>query len=377
MIYLDNAATTLKKPPEVARRVREAVNNLSSPGRGAYEWAARAADTAYRCREKAAELFDVPEPERVVLTFNATHGLNIALRSLVKPGDKVLISGYEHNSVVRPLHAAGALVEVARAELFEPEFAMLAFESRMTEDVSLVVCNHISNVFGYIQPVEALAELCRDRGIPLVIDASQSAGVEKISFSKLRPAFIAMPGHKALYGPQGTGLLLCGREPEPLLYGGTGSLSRPVTMPESLPDRLEAGTHNMPGIAGLEAGLDFVLEKGTERISAYEKKLLACMTKQLGRVRGIELYASERGEFQAGVLSFNITGMEPETAAEELAKRGIAVRAGLHCAPLAHETAGTEGTVRVSVSVFTGKRELNSFLNAAEDIAVKHRKGRI
>ncbi|MBQ3404919.1 MAG: aminotransferase class V-fold PLP-dependent enzyme [Oscillospiraceae bacterium] len=374
MIYLDNAATTLKKPPEVIRRVKEAVSCMSSPGRGAHQWAAEAAETLYRCREKAAELFGVTEPERVVVTFNATHGLNIAVRSLVKPGDRVLISGYEHNAVLRPLHALGAKVEVFQSELFEPGNCLLAFESRLTEDTKLVVCNHISNVFGFVQPVQAIARVCRERGIPLVIDASQSAGVEKISFSELQAAFIAMPGHKALYGPQGTGILLCGcDDPVPLLYGGTGSDSKPVTMPEYLPDRLEAGTHNMPGLAGLEAGLDFVLEKGTERISAYEKKLMGYLTESMRRIGKTELYASEKTAHQAAVLSFNIPGMEPETVAEELSKRGIAVRAGLHCAPLAHETAGTAGTVRASLSVFTSRREVNTFLNAVEDIAGRHR----
>ena len=214
MIYLDSAATTLQKPPAVAKAAGWAVNNLASPGRGGHPSAMAAAGLAYECREKAAKLFNVSDVASVVITTSATHGLNIAIKSMVRRGARVLISGYEHNAVTRPLTAVGADIVVAESELFEPEMALHAFETRLAGDISLVICNHVSNVFGYILPTERIAQVCRERGVPLIIDASQSAGVLDIDFAALGAEFIAMPGHKGLYGPQGTGLLLCKSCPE-------------------------------------------------------------------------------------------------------------------------------------------------------------------
>ena len=252
MIYLDSAATTLRKPPSVARASAWAIGHLATPGRGGHRPAMAAAETAFACRRTAAALFHVPEPERVIFTSSATHGLNIALKTLVKPGGAVVISGYEHNAVTRPLRAIpDVTVKVASAPLFDRAAALEAFDRALTEEVDAAVCTHVSNVFGAVLPIEAIAALCRRREIPLVIDASQSAGCLEVDFQALGAAFIAMPGHKGLYGPQGTGLLLCGREGEPLLEGGTGSASLCQEMPDFLPDRLEAGTHNMVGIAGL------------------------------------------------------------------------------------------------------------------------------
>ena len=223
-----------------------------------------AADTAFACREEAAALFQVGQPERVVLTFNATHGLNIAVHSLVKPGATVLLSGYEHNAVTRPLASiADVRLRVVRAPLFCPNLFLEELERRLTPEVDVVICTHVSNVFGYVLPVEEVAALCRRRQVPLIVDASQSAGCLPVHMGELGAAFVAMPGHKGLYGPQGTGLLLCGAETHPLLMGGTGSASALQAMPDFLPDRLEAGTHNMPGIAGLLEGLRYVQTQGT------------------------------------------------------------------------------------------------------------------
>ena len=235
MIYLDSAATTLQKPPEVARASAWAICHLASPGRGGHRPAMAAADTAFACREEAAALFDVPEPEQVVFTFNATHGLNLAIKSLVRPGDTVVVSGYEHNAVTRPLRAIpGVTVRVADSPLFDRAAALEAFRRALTPEVRAAVCTHVSNVFGFILPIEDIAALCRSRGIPLIVDASQSAGCLPISLRELGAAFIAMPGHKGLYGPQGTGLLLCGGAAEPLLEGGTGSVSLRQEMPDSV-----------------------------------------------------------------------------------------------------------------------------------------------
>ena len=242
MIYLDSAATTYQKPPAVFRAVRGAMASMTSPGRGTYGPAARASRTLLACREEAAALFQVGQPERVVLTFNATHGLNIAVHSLVKPGATVLLSGYEHNAVTRPLASiADVRLRVVRAPLFCPNLFLEELERRLTPEVDVVICTHVSNVFGYVLPVEEVAALCRRRQVPLIVDASQSAGVLPVRMEDWGAAFVAMPGHKGLYGPQGTGLLLCQAGGEPLIAGGTGSLSRQPEMPDFLPDRHEAG----------------------------------------------------------------------------------------------------------------------------------------
>ena len=315
-----------------------------------------AAETAFACREKAAQLFGVRDPERVVLTFNATHGLNIAIKSLVKPGSTVLISGYEHNAVTRPLAALkGVKVRVAQAPLFRPDLLVRQFEELMTEEVSAVVCIHVSNVFGYVLPLPEIAALCRARQKPLIVDASQSAGCLPVSLEEWGAAFVAMPGHKGLYGPQGTGLLLCSEETvHPLIEGGTGSASAQQEMPDFLPDRLEAGTHNIPGVAGLLEGLRFVEKQGTAAILEHERRLALRAARGLERIPGVEVFAGPGLLNQAGVLSFRTLTMDCEAVGEALGQAGVAVRAGLHCAPLAHRSAETfeSGTVRVSFSAF-------------------------
>ncbi len=352
MIYLDSAATTLEKPRSVPMAAARAMTSMASPGRGGHPASARAANVMYRCRELAAELFHMDNPEQVILTSNATHGLNLAIHSLVRPKSVVLISGYEHNAVTRPLYAkADVKVKVAAGDVFDSDGVYAAFEQALTNEVDVVICNHVSNVFGFIQPVERIASLCRQRGKPLIVDASQSAGTLPVDVQGWGAAFVAMPGHKGLYGPQGTGLLLCGGEADPLLYGGTGSLSQQQQMPDFLPDRLEAGTQNVCGAAGLLAGMEFVKQKGIGRIQKHEHRLANRMMDRLERVPGIQVF---RGSNQCGLFSLTVEGMDCEEVAEQLARRNVAVRAGLHCAPLAHKTVGTEesGTVRLSFSAF-------------------------
>jgi cysteine desulfurase family protein len=372
MIYLDSAATTMQKPPAVPRATYYAIGNMASPGRGGYRPAMLAATTAFSCREVAAELFGLSDPERVVLTFNATHGLNIAIKSLVKPGDTVLISGYEHNAVTRPLHGIeNVTVKVATAPLFRPKQLYQQFEDLLTSDVSAVVCNHTSNVFGNILPVERIAALCRERKVPFILDASQSAGTIPIRMEEFGAAFIAMPGHKGLYGPQGTGLLLCAAETKPLLEGGTGSHSALQHMPDFLPDRLEAGTHNIAGVAGLLEGLRYIKSRGEQNILHHEQTLTAQAVQGLSRIQGVHVYAAEDRARQAGVLSFTVKDMDCEAVGVALAELGIAVRCGLHCAPLAHQSAGTleTGTVRASFSAFNTAGEAAQLVRAVDRIA--------
>ena len=360
MIYLDYGATSFHKPPQVYRAAVRAMASCASPGRGGYAAATEAQRWVYRCREAAGRLFDC-QPEQTVITTSCTHGLNIAIRSLIKPGMKVVISGFEHNAVVRPLHALGAETVVAGRRMFDWEDTLEAFRKALDQGAEAAVFTHVSNVFGYILPVEEMAAACRQRGIPFILDAAQSAGVLPVSLDKLGAAFIAMPGHKGLLGPQGTGLLLCRGSGEPLLCGGTGGASRPREMPRELPERLEAGTMNVPGIAGLTMGLDYVLRRGPEDIFRQEHRCLERCVSMLGK-RGLRVFS---GPHQAGTVSF-LPGMDCEDAARRLAEQGIAVRAGLHCAPLAHESAGTveTGTVRLSFG-FDSRPEQLSHLERA------------
>mgnify|MGYP004533055465 FL=1 len=379
MIYLDSAATTFQKPAAVPRAVQQAMRTMSSPGRGGYESARLAEETLFRCRKSASALFSVPSEEQIVFTMNATHALNIALKSLVRPGGRVAVSGYEHNAVTRVLHALRAEVIVAAAPLFSPQETLEAFERALKAGVEAAVCTHVSNVFGDILPIEGVAQLCREAGVPLVIDASQSAGVLPIDCKTLGAAFVAMPGHKGLYGPQGTGLLLCGGEALPLLQGGTGSESLRQEMPDFLPDRLEAGTHNVPGIAGLAAGIDFVRAQRTERILLHERQLLRRAGEGMGRIPRVSCCLARDEKRQAGVLSFTVSGMQPEQVAEQMASRGVALRAGLHCAPFAHRTAGTlpDGTVRMSLSAFNRAFEIDAMLFSLREVAAARGRGEI
>ena len=362
MIYLDAAATTLEKPQAVHQAVAEALRSMSSPGRGRYPASRLAEETAFACRSEAAELFGAESPEKVIFTANATHGLNIAIHSLVKPGSRVVISGYEHNAVLRPLHAvANVELVVIDAPLFCDEEMVEAFYRALKQGADVVICTHVSNVFGYVLPIEKIAELCRRYSVPLIVDASQSAGVLPVRLDQLGASFIAMPGHKGLYGPQGTGLLLCGGTAEPLLRGGTGSASRSREMPQELPDRLEAGTHNMPGIAGLLAGLRFVCKCGIAHIAEHEIEMAARAVRRLQQLEELRVFRAPDKDCAAGVVSFTVRDRNCEEIGEALAERGIAVRAGLHCAPLAHRSAGTleSGTIRLSPSVFTTGRQID------------------
>lgn len=365
MIYLDNGATSFQKPEAVYRAVQNAMHTCSNPGRGGYGAAVAAAHQVFACRETAGRLFDC-QPEQVVLTTNCTHGLNIAIRSMVKPGGKVVISGFEHNAVTRPLHALGADIRIAGRKLFDWEDTLSRFEDALRKGADAAVMIHASNVFGYILPIEQMAMLCRQYRVPFILDAAQSAGSIPISMQELGADFIAMPGHKGLLGPQGTGLLLCAGEAKPLLQGGTGSDSIRQDMPEYLPERLEAGTMNVPGIAGLNAGMQFLEKTGVSNIGKREHRQMQRCAAGLQKL-GMQVFS---GPHQSGTVSF-LPGMDCEEAAEKLAHLGVAVRAGLHCAPFAHESAGTleTGTVRVSFGYNCSSTETEGFLRAASKLS--------
>ena len=365
MIYLDNGATSLHKPHQVRQAVNWALEHCANPGRGGHKGAMLAAEQVYRCRELAAEMFDC-QPEQVVFTPNCTYGLNVAIHSLVKPGSRVAITGFEHNAVTRPLYARNVQTVVAGTKLFCWENTLEEFEKALKSGVSAAVFTHCSNVFGYILPVEEMAELCRRYGVPFVVDAAQSAGVLPVQLNAWGADFIAMPGHKGLHGPAGTGILLCGSTPRPLLQGGTGSNSVDQNMPQELPDVLEAGTANVPGIAGLAAGMRWVQKTGVEKILQREQTVAKYCVQALKKL-GYQVYT---GENQCGTVSF--TGpFDCEDLAQKLSERGVAVRAGLHCAPLAHQTAGTlqTGTVRISFGHDASLRQAQEFLKILRCVA--------
>ena len=362
MIYLDNAATSFPKLPQVRRAVSCAMLRCANPGRGGHAASMAGTRTVYRCRDRAAALFGC-RPEQVVFTANCTHGLNIAIRNLVKPGSRVVVSGFEHNAVVRPLHALGAQVTVAGRRLFDRADTLSRFEDALKQGADAAVFTHGSNVFGYVLPVAEMSALCRQYGVPFAVDAAQTAGIQRVDMDAWGAAYVAMPGHKGLQGPMGTGLLLCGAKPDPLLYGGTGTDSIRREMPDELPERLEAGTVNVPGIAGLDAGLAWLQRTGTDTVRRREAEAAKRCADGLEKL-GLRTFT---GEDQCGTVSFQAPG-DSEELAEALGRRGVAVRAGLHCAPLAHESAGTldTGTVRVSFGIWNRSEDTDMFLDAVE-----------
>lgn len=380
MIYLDNAATTLEKPPAVSRAMCWAMRHAGGAGRSAHPPAMLGADIIYDTRRLAAQVFDVPDPTRVIFTANATQALNMALYAMAQTRRHFAISGFEHNAVYRPIlelvKRNNLKLTMLRSALWEDALLLEQAEQAIRDGADCFVLCHVSNVFGYIQPLEQLDALLSEHGIPLILDASQSAGVLPISVSKLHSlAAVGMPGHKGLYAPPGTGMLLWMSQdlPAPLLLGGTGSLSEQADMPDFLPDRLESGTVNVAGIAGLFEGLQFVSKVGESEIAAWECKLRDLVTEKLREVPGVTVYASPNPQKQTGVLSFTCRQLPCEIVAQRLAEHNICVRAGLHCAPLAHSTAGTleTGTVRISPGWFQSVRQMRKFCDILAHICGK------
>lgn len=362
MIYLDNAATTLQKPKSVGESVLKAMSECGNAGRSGHRAALRSAEVLYNCREKICRLFGQDNPEQVVFTQNTTHALNLAIKGMMQDGGHCVISGYEHNSVVRPLYAMrhqGVTYSAVQTPLFEPELFLEAFEKAITPQTVCAVCTHISNAFGYILPIAEIDQICNQHGIPLIIDAAQSAGNFPWNKNELRAVVaICAPGHKGLYGPQGTGFLVCrdGFRGKCLLQGGTGSRSSHFEQPEFLPDQLEAGTQNIHGIAGLSAGIEYVMRRGEMEIFQHEQELISCAIQELQKMKRFRVFF---GEQQGGVLAFVDDSISTDTIAEYLSEHEVAVRGGLHCAPLAHQTVGTrDGCVRISVSDFNSFKEI-------------------
>lgn len=375
-IYLDNAATSLPKPRGVAEAVAEAIGRAGNPGRSGHLLSIGSARDLFIARERLAELFGCRDSSRFAFTENATGSLNRALKGLLKPGDHVVTTAVEHNSVMRPLkrlEAAGVSVTVVPADPTGTVDADAVVDA-IRKDTRLVAVTHASNVSGAVQPVEAIVRGAKARGVLTLIDAAQTAGVLPIDLSSLPVDLLASSGHKGLLGPQGTGFLFVreGVPLTPLIEGGTGSRSEDDHQPEFYPDCLESGTPNSVGIAGLSVALAWLLRKGVETVRAKELELLSELLEGLRRVPGAIVYGPEEPVQRACAVSFNLAGADPGEVGRRLEREaGILARAGLHCSPNAHRTLGTfpQGTVRVSPGPFTTRREIKAFLAAVRRIA--------
>lgn len=372
MIYLDNSATTYPKPSSVIQAVSRAIRYEGfNPGRGGYRRSVAVSKNIYDARTTVKDFFNTADETNVIFTCGCTQSLNMVIKGVLHKGDHVVISSMEHNSVVRPVHQLkekGIITySVADVEVNDDDTTVDNFRQAINENTRLIVCTHASNVFGNILPVQRICALAHQYGVLFCLDAAQSAGILDIDMMNDGYDFVCCPGHKYLYGPMGIGLLLLGQnnDIETLIEGGTGSLSSELSMPGFYPDRLEAGTPNICGIMGLKAGIDFVREKGIRNIYQKESLLINDLAEKLETIENIKVFKESSGRY-APILSLTTEHYDSETAAKYLSDTAdIAVRGGLHCAPMAHRTMGTIqcGTVRIAPSVFTTDREIEYLVN--------------
>lgn len=367
MIYLDNAATSYPKPPQVIRAMAGTLEKLgANPGRSGHRLSLYAGRVVQACREELALLMGTEHPERIIFTKNCTEALNLAICGMLCQGDEVLVSHGEHNAVMRLMDHLAASGQVSVRVLPPDGMGILqphVLQQYISPRTALVVVCHASNVTGVIQPVARLGAVCHENGVPFLVDAAQTAGVMDVSLGALHADMVAMPGHKGLQGPHGTGVLALGEgvDPEPLLYGGTGSLSESTAQPDMLPDRYESGTLDLPGIAGLLAGARFVRRHLAE-IQEYEDALNQRLRRRLADIPGLTLLGHPDAP-RVGITSFVSDAMDVGQIADGLDAAGIAVRAGLHCAPSIHTWLGTlkSGAVRASVGIYNTEQEMDDF----------------
>ena len=370
---LDNAATTFPKPPEVYAAVSYALEKLGgNPGRGGHPLSMAAGEAVYAARETAAAFFGA-QPENVILTCNCTHALNLAIQGIARRGGHLIISDLEHNSVARPVEAlarAGKITYSVAHVYPEDARTVESFRRLITPRTQAMVFTLASNVTGQVLPWRALAGLCRERGICCIADGAQVCGILPVSLED-GIHILCTAGHKGLYGAPGTGLLMTDGSfrIRPLMQGGTGSTSLDLSQPEFLPDALESGTVNTIGAASLRAGIRFLQRLGLERIHAYESRLCRRLQAGLEKIPGAVIYRHPEASY-VPLLSFNLTGRQPEQVAEFLGMQGYCLRAGYHCAALAHTSLGTrEGTVRFAPSVFNRESEVDGLVEQLKKIA--------
>lgn len=378
MIYLDNAATTLQKPPRVAEAVVQAMGSLANSGRGAYGNSLDAARVLYSTREKLAQLFDFPDPARVCFTANSTQALNTAICGTLTPEDHVISTDCEHNSVLRPLYrlrAHGMGLDFVPADR-QGNLDETAFSRLLRPNTRAVVCTHASNLTGNVLNLARIGAFCRAHGLLLIVDASQTAGALPLSMEQLGIDILCFTGHKSLMGPQGTGGLCvrAGVAVRPWCVGGTGVQTELEHQPEQYPVHLEAGTHNSHGIAGLSAALDFILETGVEAIHARETALARSFYEGVRTIPGVRVYGDFSQPVRAPIVTLNLADYDCGALADRLWEEdGIATRAGAHCAPRLHRALGThaQGAVRFSFGYYNTQEEVGAALAALRRIAAE------
>jgi cysteine desulfurase/selenocysteine lyase len=386
MIYFDNAATSWPKPPGVTEAMAHFMEVVgANPGRAAHRRAVDAGRIVYGAREAVCELFHAPDPLRVVFGQNVTEALNLALRGLLRPGDHVVTSAMEHNSMMRPLRAlerppeqgsGGVEVTVVGCSL-QGALEPTDVEAAIRPNTKLIALNHASNVVGTLLPVAEVGAICRKHDLLLLVDAAQTGGAYPVDVQADRIDLLAFTGHKSLGGPMGTGGLIVGQrvdetQMEPLIRGGTGSRSEQEAQPDFLPDMYESGTPNAVGLAGLQVGVRWVLERGVEAIRTHEVALTHALIEGLQAIPEVTVYGALDAELQTATVSFNIAGLAPSEVGWRLdEEHDIMCRVGLHCAPAAHKTIGTfpDGTVRFGLSAFNTLNEVEAALAAVEQLA--------
>lgn len=377
-IYLDNAATSYPKPPQVLTAMQQFQENIgANPGRSGHRASVEAGRVLYDGREALAELLGIEDPLNIAFTMNATMALNTALLGILERGDHVITSSMEHNSVARPLRwleEKGTEVTRLSCNAAGGELDPDAVRRAIKANTKLVAVTHASNVSGTIMPLSQIGAITRRFGVSLLVDAAQTAGAQPIDVEAMGIDVLAFTGHKSLFGPQGTGGLYVNPslKVRPLLRGGTGSRSEEDVHPDFMPDRLESGTPNTVGVAGLGAGVRFILGTGVENIAAHKRRLTERFLAGLSRIDGVTIYGPGNGAEQAPIISLNIAGMECSEVGQSLDEEyGILVRCGLHCAPWAHETLATypEGSVRISLGYFTCETDIDKTLDALREIA--------
>jgi cysteine desulfurase family protein len=380
VLYLDNAATSWPKPEEVYRTHDTVLRSGGNAGRGVNQASLAAGRQLIHTREKLAQLFKIKKSERIIFTQNVTEALNTGLRGLLSPGDHVLISALEHNSVVRPLESlksCGVAYTVAPCTR-EGVLDVDGLEQYLRKQTKLLMFTHASNVLGTILPLKEIGEFARRRHLLLGVDAAQTAGTIPLDVEDMKIDFLAFTGHKSLFGPPGTGgfYLREGLKLAPLLYGGTGTNSASLDQPSVWPEGMESGTRNVPGIAALGAGIDFILNEGLEKIRRHEVGLIIRLQELLATLPQVEILGPREAELRTGLLSCTFGGISPDYVSAQLDRKyGIITRSGLHCAPLAHQTAGTlkQGALRISPGVFNTSADMEVLYLALKEILAGER----
>ncbi|MBZ9622604.1 aminotransferase class V-fold PLP-dependent enzyme [Clostridium sp. FP2] len=378
MIYLDNAATSFPKPVEVYSEVLRCMENYAAnPGRSSHDMAVEASSKIMDTREELSEIFNIPNMFNIIFTCNATEALNIGIKGILKSGDHVISTVIEHNSVLRPLNYLSEKgITFTLLSVDENGYLNINnLKKKIRRNTKLIIINHTSNVLGTIQDIRAIGEIAKESGIIFMIDASQSAGVIPIDVVRDNIDLLAFPGHKGLYGPQGTGGLYIGEglELDSFKQGGTGSESFSMKQPDFLPDRFESGTLNTPGIAGLCEGIRFIKKIGIENIRKHEIMLVEYLVKELSQLSYVKIYGGTDYKNRGSVVSLNLDDTDCSEVGEFLNEKGIAVRTGFHCAPLIHEIIGTNrrGTVRISPGYYNNLEDIEKLIKALKDIHEK------